>query len=928
MRHWLQLSTRAWRTRPGRTALTVLAVTLGVGVVVWVTCCYESVRLAMNRVVLEWIGAAHVMVEPVEGVWAVFSEDLEPQIAALPLVAHTTTRTREYVNAAPARPNQPEAPSKSDLYVRIEVTGVVPEKESAFRTYKLKEGRFLEPGDGGVIVLEKLLADEFELGVGGRIWLRGLREDEPARSYTIVGIMDRRRASVNQAPMTWAPLKEVQSLVKLPGKIKGVDVKLKDGGVGTIQKAAAEIREVIERRNAIRVRAKEGAESLQVKTTETHQKKLGAAQGMLQFIMLLLSSVVLLTALFTIIASMSMGVTERIIELGLLRCIGVTRRQIAGLIMLQSFPPGIVGTALGLGGGLALHALTIAVAPEYLGDLVFSPGGIWLGVFGGLATTILGAVLPAVSAMRVSPVEAVRALPGERLLGVVGWIALAGAALLGGHEFLQRNVARGESSTFDVIAITSVVALYAGFALVTPLIIVVFGKLAVRIAAFALRLRPQLLEGEIDKAAFRSAAICCGLAVGLSLIVGLIVWGQSIKEGWSFPKEFPDAMLYSYDALPLERVQALADTPGIKDFTVCDDFAFSLSRPTRLALWKTLSALEASSRFLAIDPDRGLDIVQLSFLEGNEPEARAKLKAGGHILVSREFAQARNKHLGDKLEIWAEDQNATFTIAGVVGSPGIDIAISFFNATEYFQFYAVGAIFGTLDDANRIFGRRYGKMMLFNFDPVVVGSEKTIRPETDAELQRLKPASPGLRQTFALGPGPLPEAGPEEAIVNRMLKRLGMPSKAFVTARELKTQIDSNINRVTLLLSSIPALGLLIAALGVANLMAANVASRSRQIAVLRAIGVTQRQMARMVIGEALVLGLLGSLMGVGLGFLLARASNTLTAALSGFTPVFSIRWDLVMGGAVLATVLCILAALLPALRASRTRIVAVLAAN
>src|SRR5438876_11735771 len=102
MRNWLQLATRNWRTRPARTALSIAAVALGVSVVVWVTCCYESVRQGITEAVLEWIGRSHVIIEPVEGVWAVFSEEVEPLVAKVAGVSATTVRTREYVEAAPA----------------------------------------------------------------------------------------------------------------------------------------------------------------------------------------------------------------------------------------------------------------------------------------------------------------------------------------------------------------------------------------------------------------------------------------------------------------------------------------------------------------------------------------------------------------------------------------------------------------------------------------------------------------------------------------------------------------------------------------------------------------------------------------------------------------------------------------------------------
>jgi len=940
MQHWLQLATRNWRIKPARCALAVVAVALGVGVVVWVTCCYESVRLSVTKAVLDWIGRSHVIVEPSAGVWGTFDEGIEEPIASLDGIAHITTRTREYAEAAPetVAPETVAPASRrwNDLtdvsFITIEITGIHPENELTFRTYKLAEGRFLQPDDDDAIVIERLLAREMELDIGDTILVRHHDPPQPVHRFKVVGIVDRRRASLNQAMMTWAKLCDVQRVCKLSGQIKAIDIIVADPTVETIQRIAGEVREIIDKHNAVLKAEGRETESVVVKTTEAQHKKLGAAQGLLQFIMMLLSCVVLLTGLFIMLATMSMGVTEQITELGLLRCIGVTRRQLGGLVLLQTVPLGLIGTILGAPLGLAMHWITVQISRDYLGNIAIHELGIVLAVGGGIGTTLLGAAATAISAFSVSPVDAARAHTGGRLLRWIWLFAFVGAILIVAHEFVKSAMAREASAVFDAQAITSVLLLYIGAALVTPMVVLIAGRLVVLVTAAALRLRPQLLGDGIGKAPFRSASICCGLAVALSLIVGLIVWGRSVKEGWQFPKEFPDAMLYSYAPLPLDEVLALRDTDGIAQFTVTDDFAFSLKNPAKLGWLKAFSGLDQFSRFLAFEPKEGLAITKLAFIEGNERDAVALLERGNHILVTREFARANNKHVGDDVTIWVKTKKdeyakATFTVAGVVASPGLDIAISFFNATTYFQTYAVGAVFGTFDDAERLFGRYYGKLMLFNFDELDTDAADTSRIISDSSqivVPVTKTTKTG-RPTFAAGPGPVPGDGPEERIVNEMLGRLGYPPKAFVTARELKQQIDRNIDRVTLLLSAIPAVGLVLAALGVANLMAASVASRSRQTAVLRALGVTKSQMARMVIGEALVLGLLGSVMGLALGFYLGRTSNFMTELLSGFQPEFAIPWAKVCLGAALATGLCLLAALIPAHYASRSNIIAAL---
>jgi len=925
---WL-LATRNWQAKPARTALSVGAVALGVAVVVWVTCSYESVSIKMTEVVLEWIGRSHIMVEPVEGRWAVFKSDIEGEIAALPMVAETTTQTREFVESC-VRMTLPGGEKVLSKFERIEATGIRPDREHRFRTYHMASGRFLNQDDRDAVVVEKLLAEAWGVSVGDEFFVRDIEHFELARSFKVIGIVDRRRASANQPAMIWLPLADVQALRKLPGLVKSVDVILKDPDVASIRSAAENIRRIIDARNQRQGEAGESTEALKITSTEAQHQRLDSAQRLLRFIMMLLSCVVLLTGFFIILATVNMGLTERITDMGLLRCVGVTRRQLCMQVFIETAPIGLAGTALGLALGFGLQWITIAAARDYIGEMAISKWGVMLAVVGGAGTTLLGAIPPTFRTLSVSPVEATRpsARPQRRWLAAIA--AMIGAGLIGAHEVVKSRLKDDGQAGFDATAIASLLLLYAGFALMTPALVVVLGRVAVLAASAVLGLRPQLLGDEIDKAPYRSAAICSGLMVGLSLIVGLVVWGESVKTGWQFPKEFPEAILYAYNGVPLERAEALQGMEGLKQFSAADDFPFWLKKPTGLSA--LMSVLDKFSRFIAIDPATAFEPIKLTFLEGNQRDAEAKLRAGGHLLITREFAQARNMKLGDRLTIWAQKPDGayadgTFTIAGVIASPGLDIAISFFNATGYYQVYSVGSIIGTLSDAKSLFGRSTGKLMFFNFDlpdTAVDGAAPTSATQLATSAQaKSAPSGP-----ISLGGGPVAGDGPEEQIVNRMLEKLGWPIKAFVTARQLKTQINRNIDHVTLLLSMIPLVALIVAGLGVANLMMANVAARSRQIAVLRSIGATQGQVARIVIGEAVVLGLLGSFAGLALGAYLGRTSNDMTAILTGYTPVFAVPWWKVMAGGLVATGMCVMAALLPARYASRSNIVAVLGGN
>jgi putative ABC transport system permease protein len=113
-----------------------------------------------------------------------------------------------------------------------------------------------------------------------------------------------------------------------------------------------------------------------------------------------------------------------------------------------------------------------------------------------------------------------------------------------------------------------------------------------------------------------------------------------------------------------------------------------------------------------------------------------------------------------------------------------------------------------------------------------------------------------------------------------------------------------------------------VAAIGVANLMTANVASRVKQLATLRAVGATRSLVLRMVIGEALILGLLGSGLGLGLGLHLAWNVSTMTERMWGYVFPFQVPWGFVAAAIGLTVGLCVLAGMGPARHASRTNVI------
>ncbi|MGE3183018.1 MAG: FtsX-like permease family protein, partial [Phycisphaerae bacterium] len=601
-------------------------------------------------------------------------------------------------------------------------------------------------------------------------------------------------------------------------------------------------------------------------------------------------------------------------QLGLLRCIGMTRWQLAKLIVYEVVPLGACGILCGIPIGLALTYFTMLLVPDYFGEFVVNFRGIAMAAIGGFVTTLVAAFIPAVAATTVTPLEASR--PRARSSGKRGVIIAFGLALLLLTAQIWVIESRAHRSVmFTQWASFSIVLLYLFYALLAPLFIWLVSRPVVHFVATALGLRAKMLHDQVGHALWRSAGICCGLMVGLSLIVALTVFSNSFRAGWQFPKKFPEAYMWSFQQIDNEKLREVEQIRGISEYTVANARnAITVEMPTigpqlvRSITW-----------FLGCDPDSFLNLVQLEFKEGDRAEAIEKLKQGGHVLVAADFARTRNKHLNDRVKVWIGTVMREFTVAGVVDSPALDVASSYFQAQSEMRVVAVGSVIGTNDDLKKLWGIDAFNMVLLNFDlQTVPVPENWPPPENSTEGRKLPfwvyDRSDSVASRW--------KSYRERVVLDEIKAKLDT-SAAFVgTVSELKEKIDENLSRITLLLSAVPGVALIVAALGVANLMTANITSRAKQIAMMRAVGATRGQILRLIIGEALVLGVLGCLLGLALGLHLSWNTKTMTQRMWGFDIGVMIPW-LEVGAAVFLTVgLCLVAGLLPARHASRANVI------
>jgi putative ABC transport system permease protein len=913
MRHWSQLATRNWRTRPGRTLGAVAAIALGTAAVVWVTCCYESIRQTVLGWATGYIGNSHVLVSSPLGKYDQIPQSLVDSVAAIANVDVVCPTLIQRVRCVPwpAAKGDTERPTEwNEQTEEIDLFGVDLKTEFEIRDHQtaLVEGRFVEASDDMACVLERAFAIETGLKLGDSLLV--VRDPGvPPHELQIVGLYERKRIARFQKPVAMLQLHVLQRMRSKVALITTLDIRLADSSISAVRRTA----------ELIRAKVRGRAQKATIRSAEARIRQIELAQDQQSFVLILLSCVAMLTALFIILSTLSMGMIERIGQLGLMRCVGMTRGQLAALVVVEVLPLGVLGVGLGIPIGIALAQLTVWIVPDYVGTLAISVNGLLLAAGAGILTSLLAGAIPALAALRVSPLEATR--PLARTISP-GWLVAVGVLALGvlavQHFLVLEKVQR--SVWFVQMGATSVVLLYVAYALAAPVLVGIVGSIAVYFAAAALRLRVRLLQDQVGHAVWRSAGICCGLMVGLSLIVGILVVNQSVTSGWQFPKKFPEAYVWSMDQMKpgADPTSFIRSVPGIKNFTAGNAINVQVEEKQIF-----MAAVQISTTwFMGCDPDSFLDLMNIEFLpnQGDKETAIQLLKQGGHILVADDFSASRDKKLGDTVKIYyAGLHPLEFKVAGVIRSPAIDIAAGYFQMHSEYNVVASGSVMGSNSDLARLFGVKGTKLVLLNFDLPPEPPPADWPPPRDSAKGRL------LSDRYYDATLPLErrwQRWREDQTLRGVTKALTAPQANYGTVRELKDEIDRELTKMTRLMTAVPGVALIVAALGVANLMMANVTARARQLAILRAVGATRGLIVRLVIAEAIVLGLLGTGLGLGLGIHLASNITTLVESMWGYRVSLTLPWPIVGGAAVLTVALCILAGIPPARRAARNNIV------
>jgi putative ABC transport system permease protein len=578
---------------------------------------------------------------------------------------------------------------------------------------------------------------------------------------------------------------------------------------------------------------------------------------------------------FIIFNTFAVLVAQRMRELALLRAVGASRQQVLASVLGEAALVGVIASALGAVAGVALAtglrqllaSLGLELPPR---PLTLEPAAFILPITLGIVITLLSALLPALRASRVAPVEAMGAAAIDtsarstpRL--VVGAIAAVGAAVLvtvgwsAEPTLALQLIGAGLVATF--VAVTALGPLY-----LRPLAGIIGAPLR---AATGITGRLATENARRNPARTSSTTAALTIGIGLVTVIAIAAASASASVASATQRSFISDLIVTPDSFLGLSPQVATDIDALDEVAVATGLRFTFagvddpsaeSADDSIVIGGTSGVRGAS--VLGIEPDRIDGLVDFEVTTGSLSDL-----VGNTVAVSTEEAGKLGVGVGDQVTLSFQASGAqTFTVVAVYGETPLLRGGGFITSHATF-------------DANVPPANRVDQQVLVEFAPGVDPNQG--------------------RQAV-------------EGVVD------AYPTAQVNDLADLTASRAAQVDQSVALLYALLALSLFIALIGVVNTLLLAVYERTREIGLLRAVGTTSRQISGMIVQEAVVIAIVGTVLGLAIGFGFGVALfGVLTRAEPTFS-VLSIPVDDLVVIVVMGTIAGVLAGLYPAWRAGR----------
>jgi putative ABC transport system permease protein len=582
----------------------------------------------------------------------------------------------------------------------------------------------------------------------------------------------------------------------------------------------------------------------------------------IRYFLLAFGFIALFVGAFVIFNTLSITVAQRVREFGTLRTLGASRRQVLRSVILEALVIGLLASVVGLFLGLGLAAGLKAVLASFGLDLP-STGTQFLGrtiivsLLAGVLITVIAGIIPAIRATRVPPIAAVRegaTLPRSRFAKWSIYLAVL-TTLIGLALLLYGVFVHGIGVGQRLSTIGfGCVILFIGVALVSPRLV---RPLARVLGAPGERMggaAGRLAKENAMRNPGRTAATAAALMIGLALIAFVAILAQGLRSS----------------------VRDAIDNQVSADFVVTSDDNFTPFEPSADAALAAVPGAKvvgirgdrakffgSEQNVTGVDPATIGSVYSFDWSQGSDAVLSTLGPRGA--LVEKDFAKDHNLAPGSPMTMLTPSGNRVALIVRAT-----------FDQPPFWEMLGKVAIpTETFDQAFE------DPRNLYSF--VVMPGGPT----------------PENKQTLSAALEPFPSV------------KLDTKS-GFVTTQQ--QAIDPFLNLLYVLL----ALSVIVSLFGVVNTLVLSVYERTRELGMLRAVGMTRRQVRRMIRHESIITALIGAVLGMVLGIILAVIT---TQALKNEGVVFAVPVVSLIVFLIVGIVAGMLAAIFPARRASRLNV-------
>jgi len=669
---------------------------------------------------------------------------------------------------------------------------------------------------------------------------------------TVVGVFKRPKLAVIQRPTAVTQLAQARTLVDQPGQLDSIFIKLRPG---------------VDVEGWVESRTDGSPANVAFRTSASVRVGVNRYMRFSKLLLYVLTVLASLSSGFLILASLTTAVTQQTREMAIFRCLGASRLQLGGAQLgagsLIALSGAAIGAPLGL---LAAYALFHKFQDALPGGFSVNPAGVGVAISGCLAAGLLGASYPAFLAATARPLEALTLRARRPKNRHVVLCAAAGIALASMQPVAMVLPIPGEWVVWFWVYFGLPANFVGCFLLGAPLLVLIARGAAPALSKL-LRLPRTLLGQSVLATPIRHGFTGGTLMISLGLLVAVWTMGRSLTTGWLGAVKMPDAFAYKLQSFTDEQRQAVGNTQAAVQ--VCPTAMFPVRIEGMQFGLKKISPQK--TLFVGTDMESFVRMADLDWREGDPKTALRRLAAGRALLVTREWSVAHGVGVGTTLSVETLKGPVDFQVVGVTGSTGMDAAVHFFGIRRPFTNASVSSVFGTLDDAKRYFGVKDVNLLLISLRDDI---------GDDEAVEQLRDAAPG-------------------SLVG--------------TSRAMRQRGDKGFARMMTVASVLAVGNLILACLGVGNLIVAEVMSRRFEFGVLRAIGGRRGLLGRLVAGQTIVIALVGCTAGTILGLEFALIERGFHRRLIGIEYAPHPPWDVIAWGS-LVVIGAALTAALPAI--------------